>query len=178
MLTQTSEAAVHGLIYMAVQSDPDVAFKPRIVAEAIGASASYMAKIFHMLARAGILKSRRGVAGGVQLGRPAASITLLEIVQACQGLMISNYCDALGSETSPDVCAFHQAMFEVQDTTKRVLMQWTLAELAAKPAPTGELGGNSRCRMLTGCAADCFREAAKKAPALPSHGNPYQGKAS
>jgi Rrf2 family protein len=55
------------------------------IARRQGLSPSFVAKIVSTLARAGILETHRGAAGGVQLGRPATGITLLDVVQAVEG---------------------------------------------------------------------------------------------
>jgi Rrf2 family transcriptional regulator, iron-responsive regulator len=55
------------------------------VARLQGLSPSFVAKIVSTLARAGVLETHRGAAGGVQLGRPASDISLLDVVQAVEG---------------------------------------------------------------------------------------------
>ena len=57
------------------------------------------------------------------------------IVEACQGLVIGNYCQDLGPGDSDDVCAFHRAMMEVHQATVGALARWTLADLLARPRP-------------------------------------------
>lgn len=55
-------------------------------------SPSFVGKIVSTLARAGILETHRGASGGVQLGRPAEAITVLEVVEAVQGPIRLNRC--------------------------------------------------------------------------------------
>jgi Rrf2 family protein len=45
----------------------------------------YLAKIVQALVRRGIVRSRRGLGGGVTLARPPEQISLLEIVEAVEG---------------------------------------------------------------------------------------------
>jgi hypothetical protein len=63
----------------------------------------------------------------------------------------------LGDKTSPDVCAFHQAMYDLHSATIRALSRWTLKQLATKPTPQGDLCGNTLCRMsaLAGVCEGC-----------------------
>jgi Rrf2 family protein len=156
MITATTEAAIRALIFLACREE-DLPASPREIADSIGGSQSYMAKIAGMLTRAGLVRSRSGVLGGITLARPAAQITLLHIVQACQGLVIADYCNALGGKTSPDVCGFHQAMHDLHSATLRSLSRWSLKQLAAQPTPQGPLAGNSQCRMasLASCCEGC-----------------------
>jgi Rrf2 family protein len=55
------------------------------LAEAFGLSPSYLLKHLNALSSAGILESVPGPAGGYRLGRPAETITLLDIVLAVEG---------------------------------------------------------------------------------------------
>jgi len=153
MITATTESAIRTLVFLC-QAGEERPVSPRQVAKLLGGSPTYTAKITGLLTRAGILKARRGVAGGILLARKPADISLLDIVQACQGLVTADYCKALGDATSPEVCAFHQAMFELHAATVRTLSKWSLKMLSAKPLPRGGLTDNMQCRMF-GLAAAC-----------------------
>jgi len=52
------------------------------VAEKEGLSSAYVEKLLRILARGGLVHSARGVKGGYGLNRPAAAITLGEVVRA------------------------------------------------------------------------------------------------
>lgn len=154
MLTSTTESAIRALIFLCRRKSGAPA-SPREIANSVGGSPSYMAKITGLLTKAGICTSRSGVAGGILLSRSPASITLLEIVQACQGLVIADYCAALGEATSPEVCAFHKAMYDVHNATVQTLSRYNLKMLAARPSPIGSLAGNPECKMArleAGCS--------------------------
>ena len=92
-----------------------------------------------------IARSHRGTQGGITLARRPSDIALLEIVEACQGKVLANYCD--DAPNIDDVCSFHRAMIELHDATLKVLSRWTLADLAERPHPTGTLLGIDACRM-------------------------------
>jgi Rrf2 family protein len=64
----------------------------RELAERQHLSPSFVGKIVSALARAGILETRRGAAGGVRLGRPPGSISVLEVIEATQGPLWVNRC--------------------------------------------------------------------------------------
>ena len=49
-------------------------------------------KLVSMLSRAGLLRSMRGAGGGLQLARPAAAITLADIVEAVEGPIALTSC--------------------------------------------------------------------------------------
>ncbi len=50
----------------------------------------YLLKILLQLVRAKILRSKRGPGGGFSLARPLKKVTLLEVVEAVEGPMMSN----------------------------------------------------------------------------------------
>lgn len=146
MITQTTEMAIQALICLELEGDGHPR-TPRDLAERLGCSPTYLAKTVGQMVKAGILQSQRGAQGGVTLAREATQITLRDIIEACQGLMLGDYCRAIGDATGP-VCAFHQAMWEAHQATVKILSSWTLDDLARRPGPTGRLKGNQQCRMF------------------------------
>lgn len=101
-----------------------------------------MAKVLRALVKSGILRAEHGSKGGVVFNRPPSEITLLAIVEACQGMIVGNYCqDASNLGTT---CAFHRASVELRGAIVKVLSRWTLEHLAASPRPTKEM----RCVMV------------------------------
>lgn len=55
------------------------------LAEETGLPAPTVQKLVSRLTAAGLLRSTRGVGGGLQLGRPAAAISLVDIIEAVEG---------------------------------------------------------------------------------------------
>lgn len=80
----------------AIRSVLETARHERISTREIAArqelSYSFVGKIVSTLARAGILETLRGSAGGVKLGRPPEDITVLEVIEAVQGPIQLNRC--------------------------------------------------------------------------------------
>ena len=148
MLTQTSETAIRALILIAI-ADVDGLLTPRQIAEKLNTSPTYMAKITGLLVKANILRSQRGATGGVLLARDPRSITLLSVVEACQGLLVGNYCDELVDHQEP-VCAFHSAMKEAHTALVTVLSKWSLADMISRPGPSDPDAEN--CKMGFHCA--------------------------
>lgn len=150
MLTQTSELAIRSLIYIGLEGG-DEPLSPKRFADYLECSPSYLAKTIGMLVRSGILRSVRGAQGGVLLARSPDEITLLDIVEACQGLLVGNYCQAISGHIDP-VCAFHAAMREVHQKTTETLSGWTLADLLETPTSENLDGGPNACKMkFRGC---------------------------
>ncbi|MBI2839193.1 MAG: Rrf2 family transcriptional regulator [Acidobacteria bacterium] len=145
MLTQTSESAIRELIYLAqhVGADP---VSPRYIATKLGLSPTYTAKVTRLLVRANILRAHKGSLGGVNLNRTPAAITMLSIVEACQGQVVGEYCQ--GSCDPRLTCAFHRFSLELHQAIVDVLSRWTLADVLANPAPAAEIAKLTECKML------------------------------
>jgi Rrf2 family protein len=118
---------------------------PRLIADQLGESPSYLAKVFRELAKAGIVRAHRGVSGGVTLDRPPDGVNLLEIVEACQGMILGDFCQ--DADDVSDTCAFHQAAVELHSAVVGVLSRWTLARLLAKPRRSETIASDIRCLL-------------------------------
>ncbi len=154
MLTQTSETALRALLYLLVNKAEEPV-PPSRIAQHIDASPSYTAKVTTALVKADILRAHRGVKGGVTLSRPPEKITLLEIVEACQGKVLGDFCQDF--DRMDLVCGFHRAMAELHQTIITTLNGWTLADLAKQPLPAAEIRDSVHCRMhlmLDSCPED------------------------
>jgi Rrf2 family protein len=144
MITKTTLTAIRALVFVGHNTKAG-SLPPRRIAEALGESPSYMAKVTRALVKAGILRTGKGVKGGVWLGRPANEITLLGVFEACQGNIVGDYCQ---SDCDLDtICSFHRAASELYQAVMGVLSRWTLAHLLKKPEGTPRRRGIP-CVML------------------------------
>ena len=144
MLTQTSELGIQALLHLVLLGE-DQPVSPRRIAEATGSSPTYTSKVTGLLVRAGILRSHKGFKGGVTMAADPAQLTLLEIVEACQGRILGDFCEP--TDDLSLVCAYHEAMAELHDAIIGVLSRWTLADLAAKPQPDPKLAPRVNCKL-------------------------------
>ncbi|MBI4557660.1 MAG: Rrf2 family transcriptional regulator [Candidatus Hydrogenedentes bacterium] len=144
MLTKTAETAILTVVYLAEQAS-DTPVKPRDIAQQLGASPTYLAKITNLLVKANVLRAQRGVRGGVSLSMPPEQIRLLDVIEACQGRILGNYCQEFAEVEL--TCAFHQAMSQLHLAIVGVLKRWTLADLVARSEPAPSLRNQVFCRM-------------------------------
>jgi len=148
MLTGTTELAIRALILLGLSAEGKP-IPPRRLAETLGCSPTYLSKTLGHLVRTGILRSVRGAHGGVVIAREPRAITLLEIVEDCQGAVLGDYCHGVRADDVAMSCRFHRVMAELHGQILRTLSGCTLAELLACPAPA--LRGRKRrelgCRM-------------------------------
>jgi Rrf2 family nitric oxide-sensitive transcriptional repressor len=144
MLTETSIAAIRVLVHLALKAE-NVPVSARQFAAELGLSPSYLAKIIHLLTRAGFLSAHRGVHGGVTLASKPKQLRLLDVVETCQSPILADFCPE--EARLNQVCAFHRAMAELHGAMTEVLARWTVADLAARPSPSAALARRGSCRM-------------------------------
>lgn len=85
LLSRASEAALKALPHFDPRGPEAPGREVRAVAFACGEPAPFLGKVLQKLARAGVLRSRRGRTGGFVLGRAASEITLADVVLAVEG---------------------------------------------------------------------------------------------
>lgn len=145
MLTQTSELAVNVLLYLGLRGREEGPIGPKEIAVAIGASPTYTSKVCGQLARMNVIRTQRGPSGGIFLTRKPESLTLLEVVEACQGRILPNYCEDVSDRGS--VCTYHLTMIELHHAITRILGSCSLADLMARPAPKRSVTMEGHCRI-------------------------------
>ena len=147
MLTKTSVTAARLLVRLSLEAGGEAA-SLRKIARYLQVSPSYLMKISRHLVRAGILRANRGSAGGVFLNRAPAEITLLEIVEACQGRILGDFCR--DTDDLRQVCALHKAGADLHKAVIGTLNRWTLKDLIRHPCPAAGLRNGQRCLLLGG----------------------------
>jgi Rrf2 family protein len=83
-LSRASSYALHAVAHMAAVGE-DRPLASHHIAKARGIPELFLLKILKPLVSAQILRSVKGPNGGYRLARPAAKITMLEIVEAVDG---------------------------------------------------------------------------------------------
>jgi Rrf2 family protein len=133
MITKTTMTAIRALVFVA-QNAKAGPLSPRRIAAALGESPTYMAKVTRTLVKPGILRTEKGVKGGVWLELPAKEVTLRAVFETCQGAIVGDYCrpdcDPAG------ICSFHRAATDLHEAIIGVLSRWTLAHLLKRPEGT------------------------------------------
>lgn len=143
LLSHTSELAIRAALFLALQP-PGKLSTVQEIAAGTGLPKSYLAKIVHQLANAGLVRSFRGPGGGIELGRAPEAISLWAVVHAMDGAAEAKEC-VLGSQIcSPgNPCPLHLNWAPLQKKMQKVLDQTTLATLVStlrERAKTSEKG--------------------------------------
>jgi Rrf2 family protein len=82
-ISQSIDMAIHGLWALARQEGHQFVLLTEL-ARTQHVSASYLAKVFQQLSRAGLVRAVRGKRGGYTLARPAAAISIGDVVRSLE----------------------------------------------------------------------------------------------
>ena len=91
----------------------------------------FLEQVFAALRRGGVVRSRRGAAGGYALARPAADISVLDVVAALDGVPSPAECTQ-GLCERIDGCGASSVWIEVQLALEKVLGGTTIGDLLAR----------------------------------------------
>ena len=98
---------------------------------------SFLAKIVPLLARAGLLRTSLGAAGGITLAASPEDISLLQIIEAIDGPFALNLCSLKPSDCKQyATCAACQVWGKAQAQLNHTLAQTRLSDLAVAPEIT------------------------------------------
>ena len=129
-LTRKGEYAIRGIIHLARLPHGNVALLSEIAVEA-DVPRTFLAKIFQNFAKLGFVNSYRGTGGGFSLARPAADITLREVVEAVEGSIAPNRCVTEEAECERSTtCTVHTVWRRVQEQVVEILDGVTIEDLA------------------------------------------------
>ncbi len=105
------------------------------LAEETGLPAPTVQKLVSLLSAAGLLRSIRGAGGGLQLARPAAAISLADIVEAVEGPIALTACIEAGRHDCglEKSCSVRPHWPLVNEALRGALAQVPLTRLSAMP---------------------------------------------
>jgi Rrf2 family protein len=128
-LTRGGEYGIRGVLYLAKQEEGKVSMLSAI-AKAQDVPPRFLAKIFQALAKAGVVRSHRGAKGGFSLARPAAEVTIKDVIEAVEGPIYLNVCLAAPGECDRDhICPLHSVWQEAQQKMMEVLARTNFEEM-------------------------------------------------
>lgn len=106
-ISRKIEYGLRAMLFLAAQPAPAVV-PFREIAQRMDVPQEFLAKILKTLVKAGLASSSRGARGGYGLGRPAAEISFLDVIEAVEGPVKVNLCTD-GEASEHQGCAFSGA---------------------------------------------------------------------
>lgn len=132
-LSKRGDYVVRAAICLARAWDGNGAYrKIREVADAMDLPRSYTPQLLGVLAKAGLAEAKAGRVGGYRLLRDPSEISVLEVIEAAEGSLISRRCPMRGGPCHwDDVCALHPTWARASEAIRSTLAVTSLAEVAA-----------------------------------------------
>jgi Rrf2 family protein len=143
VITRATEYAIRAVLYMAKQPWGKTVLK-KDICRAQGVTPAFLTKILQPLIRNGIVGSQRGVCGGFYLAKDPAEVTLLDIVNAEEGLPHLNACLAEDDVCPRDeLCPVHRVWREARSNLMATLQRYSFADLIDQEEECLKSGKNS-----------------------------------
>jgi Rrf2 family protein len=128
--SRSAEYAIRAFVQLAECQEGKYAMVKNI-AEQADIPSHFLAKILQQLARKGFLRSSKGPTGGFALRIPANEITMLQIVDAIDGLADFHRCPAGMAECNDQMpCGMHDSWKALRSRIMDYLEQTSIADLA------------------------------------------------
>ena len=131
MFSQTVEYALRAIVFLADKS-PEACTTEQI-AEATRVPKPYLSKVLQNLGRGDIVRSQRGIGGGVSLVRPPSELTILEVVNAVEPIQRITTCPLGLKSHGKNLCPLHRRMDDAMASVEAAFRKTTLAEVLAEP---------------------------------------------
>ena len=136
-ITAKADYAVRAAVELAALQPGGQPIKGEALARRQDIPQNFLENILTELRRAGIVRTRRGAEGGYQLARPAADVTVAEVLRAVEGPL------AAVQGVRPDELAYGGAATDLPEvwvalraSLRDVLEHVTLADIARRKLPS------------------------------------------
>lgn len=134
MISQSVEYALRAMSHLAALRG--VAVTCEVISVATRVPKGYLAKIMSDLVRADLVRSFRGPHGGFLLSRDAASISVLDIVNAVDPIRRIERCP-LGNPLHVHLCPLHRCMDDAFASVEEAFRRTTLGSVIEEPPDRG-----------------------------------------
>lgn len=134
-LSKKADYALLAIGHLAANSDRG-AVSAREVAEAYDIPGELLAKVLQKLVRARLLASHQGIRGGYALARPAALMSVADVIQAVDGPLTVTACSDLDHSCGQySKCNIRDPLWRIKDRIVSALAATSVAELASDLHP-------------------------------------------
>jgi len=135
-LSLRGEYALRALVVLGLQYQQPVV-RIQTISEQQKIPKRFLEQILNDLKSAGVVESKRGIAGGYRLARPPEKVTLAQVIRHIEGALAPVPCvsEQFYSKCScPDEarCGIRSVMKEVRDAIARILENFTVADLCER----------------------------------------------
>lgn len=130
MISQTAEYALRAMVHMATVDSKQTAEQ---IAAGTQVPVGYLSKVLQSLARAGLLRSQRGIGGGFTLAKPADTVTIYEVVQAVDPIRRITECPLGLAAHRHRLCPLHKSLDDAMELIEAQFRGATIAAMMDTP---------------------------------------------
>ena len=135
-LSKKADYALIAMKHLAVRGDRGSS-SAREIAGLYDIPIELMAKVLQRLVRTGLLVSTQGTRGGYTLGRPSATISVADIIQAIDGPVTVTACSTQKNDCEQySKCNIRDPLWQIRERIVSALGTVTLAEMATDNVAT------------------------------------------
>ena len=142
MLSQTVEYALRAVVHLADRA-PEARTTEQI-AEVTQVPKAYLSKVLQSLVRSGVVRSQRGLGGGMTLSRSASEISLLEVVNGVDPLQRIKSCPLGLTTHGANLCPLHRRLDESLEHLERSFSETSLEQILSQPGSPRPLCESSK----------------------------------
>lgn len=131
MFSQTVEYALRAVLHLAHMSP--AAQTNEQIAQATRVPPAYLSKVLQGLRRAELIRSQRGVNGGMTLQRDPETLTILEIVNAVDPICRIKSCPLKLESHGENLCPLHRRLDDALASVEQAFGTTTVAHVLQEP---------------------------------------------
>jgi Rrf2 family protein len=129
-LSKKADYALLAMRHLAAHGDRG-ACSSRELAEAFDIPAEMLAKVLQRLVRSGLLESHQGIRGGYGLARPAAAMSVADVIRAIDGPFTVTACSEVDHSCDQfSKCTIRDPLWRIKDRIVAALAATSIADLA------------------------------------------------
>lgn len=131
MFSETVEYALRAVVHLAATApDPQTT---EAIAKATRLKQAYLSKVLQRLVQAGLVKSQRGMGGGMALAKKPAELTILEVVNAVDPIRRITTCPLGLAAHGVNLCPLHRRVDNALALVEDAFANTTLQEVIDEP---------------------------------------------
>ncbi|MEI7685137.1 MAG: Rrf2 family transcriptional regulator [Planctomycetota bacterium] len=131
MFSQTVEYALRAVVHLA--SEAPAPRTTEEIAKVTKVPQAYLAKVIQNLVQHGVLRSQRGLGGGIALAKKPSELTILEVVNAVDPIRRIHSCPLQLAGHGVRLCPLHKRVDQALETVESAFAKTTLQEIIDEP---------------------------------------------
>jgi Rrf2 family protein len=132
MFSQTAEYALRAVACLGMEHESSLTTDE--IAKTTRVPKAYLSKVLQSLRQGGIVKSFRGIGGGIRLAHPPEELTILQVVNAVDPIKRIRECPLGLAAHGIHLCPLHRRLDDALASVEEAFASTTLAEVLAEPS--------------------------------------------